>query len=497
MTDRKQFQEYCLQEDIRFSEDHDPHYKSDASFLTLGAPFAIVFPKNESEVSKVVAYASRHKRPIALRAMGSSTAGAALADENAILMVVDRLGVCDEWGVRQRKPPIRFVDRDLKPANIADGDDRELYAIVGAGLSTDELDRHLKRSNYHTAVVPSSGWSSIAANFATNAGGNGTPKYGTFRDIVGYLKMVVASDGDVTTVEIWDKQEIEKMGGFQGTLGVIVEIGVLIVPILEPSETDSVIVSYEADDIAKIGEKMGTLIEETQQKCSFLNAEFLFIDPLLFGDDDPLWQNDELADSLKVGESRKKMLLLYQGEKGGMQNLAEIVGGYEGVEFKRISIENMKLMLAVRKAATGRSTARVALPGFEDIYVTKPSKLGIVLEKIFELCEGKLPGRPIGHQYIDGIVIHYRPQALVNKQEYLEAWQLTQELTDAIINDEKYATIKRMEHGLGLELGKLTDPQRREELDALKAKYDPQNIFSPHLLSSDPKIRFIGEELRI
>jgi len=26
---------------------------------------------------------------------------------------------------------------------------------------------------------------------------------------------------------------------------------------------------------------MGTLIEDTQKNCSFLNAEFLFIDPLL------------------------------------------------------------------------------------------------------------------------------------------------------------------------------------------------------------------------
>jgi FAD/FMN-containing dehydrogenase len=139
----------------------------------------------------------------------------------------------------------------------------------------------------------------------------------------------------------------------------------------------------------------------------------------------------------------------------------------------------------------------VALPGFEDIYVTKPSKLGIVLQKIFELCEGKLPGRPIGHQYIDGIVIHYRPQALVVKEEYLKAWQLVQDLNDKIVNDEKYFTIKRKEHGLGLELYKLSDPQRRKELSHLKKKYDPQNIFGPHLFSSDPKIKFIGEELKI
>jgi len=38
---------------------------------------------------------------------------------------------------------------------------------------------------------------------------------------------------------------------------VIVAVGVLIVPILKPSETESVVLSYESDDIAEIGEKWG------------------------------------------------------------------------------------------------------------------------------------------------------------------------------------------------------------------------------------------------
>ncbi|MEE8400264.1 MAG: FAD-binding oxidoreductase [Desulfobacterales bacterium] len=496
MTDKEKFHQYCREENIVSREDLGSQYQSDASFLTLGLPFAVVFPKNESEVKKIVTYASGQQLSITPRAMGSSTAGAALAGENGILMVVDRLGVCDQWGMRQRKPEIRIVDRELQPTQIGDEDDRELYAIVGGGLSTDELDRHLKKMNYHTAVVPSSGWSSIAGNFATNAGGNGTPRYGTFKDIVGYLKLVV-DDGEVKTIEIRDKKEIEAMGGCQGTLGVILEIGVLIVPILKPSETDSVVLSYQSDDISEIGEVMGTLIEDTQKNCTFLNAEFLFIDALLLAADDPLWKNEALADFLRVDERNRKMLILYQGERKGMADLESIVGEYAGVDYKRISIENMNIMLGVRKAATGKSTGRVALPGFEDIYVTRPSKLGIVLEKIFEICEGKLPGRPIGHQYIDGIVIHYRPQALVNKTEYLKAWELTRELNDAVINDEKYYTIKRKEHGLGLELFKLSDPERKEELGRLKAKYDPENIFNPHLFSDDPTIRFIGEELKI
>ena len=497
MIEKNELFDYLTEEKIKYHKKRDAHFSSDASFLTLGNPFAIVFPKNEEEIIKLVNFAAKHQIPITPRAMGSSTAGAALATEETILMIVDRIGVCDKWGMRKRKPEIKFIDRDLNPTELKDNDDRELYAVVGAGLSTDELDKFLKMKNYHTAVVPSSGWSSISGNFATNAGGNGTPKYGTFKDVVGYLKMIVADENGARIIEIKDKNKIEKMGGFQGTLGVIIELGVLIVPILKEEDTANVVLSYESQDIVTLGEVMGTLIEDTQKNCSFLNAEFLFIDPLLLTDDDPLWQDEELSEFFQMDKRNKKMLLLYQGEKSGMSNLEELVKKYENVYYKSISVPGMNTMLKVRKAATGKSTARVALTGFEDIYVTKPSKLGIVLEKIFEMCEGKLPGRPIGHQYVDGIVIHYRPQARVTKDEYLAAWQLTQELNDEIINNKKYHTNKRMEHGLGLELYKLSDDQRRQELAELKNEFDPNNIFNPHLLLENPKIEFVGNHLYI
>ncbi len=497
MTDKQKLHDYLRKENIVFRQDRDSHYKSDASFLTLGNPFAVVFPKTPDEITKVVSFAVDNKLSITLRAMGSSTAGASLAGDRAILMIVDRLGVCDKWGVRKRKPDIRFVDRDLKPTKLRENDTRELYAVVGAGLSTDELDKQLKKNNYQTAVVPSSGWSSIAGNFATNAGGNGTPMYGTFKDIVGYLKMVVANDKGIETIEIMDKREIEKIGGFQGTLGVVVELGVLVVPVLKTVDTGSVVLACESSDIVELGETMGTLIEATQKNCSFLNAEFLFVDPLLLAKDDPLWENSELADFFMVNDENKKMLLLYQGQKTGMANLERIVEKFNTVEYREISVEGMNKMLQVRKAATGKSTGRVAISGFEDIYVTKPPQLGIVLQKIFEICEGKLPGRPIGHQYVDGIVIHYRPQARVSREEFQKAWQLTRELTEEIIGNKKYFTIKRKEHGLGLELFKFSDKQRKQELRELKNRLDPQNIFNPHLFSDKPEINFIGESLNI
>ncbi|MBL6990190.1 MAG: FAD-binding oxidoreductase [Bacteriovoracaceae bacterium] len=499
MITRADIFEFLSEKEVKFSKDDYSQYNSDASFLTLGAPLAVVFPKNQDEVQIVVDYAMKHNIVITPRAMGSGTAGASIATPESILMVVDRLGTCNKWGVRQKNAQVRFVSKDLSPTNLDKEDDRELYAVVGASMSSDDLDKFLKKDNYHVAVVPSSGWSSIAGNFCTNAGGNGTPKYGTYKDIIGYLKMVVADkeSGASKVIEVTDKNEIEKIGGSQGTLGIITEIGVLVVPILKKEQTSNVVLSYESNDVVTMGEVMGTLIEDTQKNCAFLNAEFLFIDPLLLKSDDPLWQNEELSEFFAVQEGSRKMLILYQGEKSGMSNLEELTKKYKNVKYKSISTAGMVTMLKIRKAATGKSTARVAIPGFEDIYVTKPSKLGIVLEKIFQMCEGKLPGRPIGHQYVDGIVIHYRPQAMVTKDEYLQGWKLTEELTQEIIGNKKYHTIKRKEHGLGLELYKLSDDKRKAELTALKKKFDPLNIFNAHLFSKNPVIKFAGVEFKI
>ncbi len=83
----------------------------------------------------------------------------------------------------------------------------------------------------------------------------------------------------------------------------------------------------------------------------------------------------------------------------------------------------------------------------------------------------------------------------MTRAEYQTAWELPQRLCKEICN-ERYNTVKRREHGLGLELYTLSSPEERARMKALKDTFDPVNIFQPHLMSDSPDIRFVGDHFK-
>src|SRR3989337_3413057 len=70
-------------------------YASDASFLTLGVPSLVVFPKDEAECIALVDVAVKHGIPLVPRGTGSSTAGQAIAPPEAVLVDMERVGASD------------------------------------------------------------------------------------------------------------------------------------------------------------------------------------------------------------------------------------------------------------------------------------------------------------------------------------------------------------------------------------------------------------------
>lgn len=187
---------------------------------------------------------------------------------------------------------------------------------------------------------------------------------------------------------------------------------------------------------------------------------------------------------------------MYQGQRNLMQRLPQIAASYPGIQYREVSASGLKKMLDMRKAAAGKATGRVGIPGFEDIFVRDPRKLGKVLAKIFEISMAEVPGRPYGHQYVGGLVIHYRPLATLDISGFEKAWALTQKLTQEVLGNPEYDTEKRMEHGLGLELFALSPQERIEELVRLKKEFDPASIFSTFLMNPKPKADFIGRQLQ-
>ena len=473
-------------------------YATDASFLTLGKPGLIVFPIDEEQTLEVVRYASEKNIALTPRAKGSGTAGASLAVEGGVIVVTDQLGVVNNFGRRLGFPPLAFYDADgtaVPTDQLEAHREQEMYARVGAALSTEELDRMLAPLGWQCAVVPSSGWSTIAGNFATNAGGNGTPKYGTFQHVIGRLRVVASRPGGAEVVTVTDRDTIRGLGGGQGLYGIITELDVRVVPRLAPEELHSSVCSCLMDDVEALGEVVGAFMVAMEEVTKPIIAEFMMADKGLFKAGDKLLEHPEVGPLFEYPDGSYKFIMMYQGRVDEMSKLASVVERFPEVKYQETSPETMKILLTLRKAATGKSPGRVAVPGFEDIYVNDPRDLGRVLKAIYEITEGSLPGRPIGHQYTGGLVIHYRPQAALTKAEFQIAWDLTQRLTNKVCTDE-FNTVKRREHGLGLEIYKLSPPEERARMKALKDSFDPAGIFQPHLFTETPDIRFVGDHLQ-
>jgi len=466
-------------------------YASDASFLTLGTPSLVAFPKDEAECVRLVEFAVRHRMPIVPRATGSSTAGASVAPPGSILVDMERVGACDARGHRRGLFTPQVVDAkgqavDLSKAGVAD----ELYVRVGAGRTADEMNRALARHKWVVGVVPSSSYSTFGGNFATNARGNGTPAYGAFGDSVNRVRLVTSSKEGARALEVTDREEIRRLGGNHGLCGLVTELDVRIAPILRAEDMLCVILQIESEDPEHLGSVIGGLMKRVAASCRYFAGEFLFIDSGIVRPTDPIRKDAVLGAYFEPPPGKRRMVLLYRGTRDGMAALPGIAGEFPDVAYREITYPQFQAMMKVRTAATGKSLQRVNVPGCEDFIIYDPARFGQVLVRMFAALEGAA-GRPVGHHYPDGIVVHYRPQAPLRRQAIEDAWALNLRLREAVLREE--LTVEdRKEHGLGLALFRDGPKSRHEELRALKKEYDPANVFSPHLLDGRAEGAFIG-----
>lgn len=477
--------QYLQEQGILFETENLAGFSSDASFLTLGTPAMVIYLHDDDQVRNVLEMAHQLRLKLYIRAAGTSTAGAALAPEGGILVVTDRLNQTNRFGHTRTDPQICFVNADGDAVSKDTLDSQHpLFARVPAGLSTTGLDRYLKPLGYQTAVVPSSGWSTIGGNYATNAGGNGTPMYGTFKDIVNRIQVMTIQAEGVRTMEVTDKAELVALGGMQGIFGIVTELDVRIVKIPSPAESLNVVVTCEDDDILALGSTVGAFMVAMEKVCSPYIGEFLFADDGLATSG-----SDPLVAEVTRKNAAYKIVMIYNGLKKELQPVFDVCARFRNFKARELTPEVFQQLLAIRKAATGKSKNRITVPGCEDIYIKNPLRFGEVLQAIFNITAGRLPGRPIGHQYTGGIVVHYRPQALMQSDELQLAVTINQELNAEILKPE-YETIKRYEHGLGLELYALADEALRKKIQRIKATYDPLHLLNPHLLTPEPEINY-------
>ncbi|BCQ08204.1 oxidoreductase [Mycobacterium heckeshornense] len=194
-------------------------YRQDRAFdPSAGKPMAVVRPRRTEEVQTIMRWASRHRVPVVPRGAGTGLSGGATAVDDGIVLSTEKM-------------------RDITVDPVT------RTAVCQPGLLNAEVKKAVAGYGLWYPPDPSSyEICSIGGNIATNAGGLCCIKYGVTTDYVLGVQVVLA---DGTAVRLGGPRLKDVAGlsltklfvGSEGTLGVITEVTLRLVPPQQPSCT--------------------------------------------------------------------------------------------------------------------------------------------------------------------------------------------------------------------------------------------------------------------
>ena len=189
-------------------------YSQDATLYRC-RPDVVIRPSTTQEVSSIIGYANENKIPVTPRGGGTSTSGGPLPVKGGIL-----LDMCSMNKILE-------VDPD------------NLIVVTEPGVVCDRLNEELEKYGFFFPPDPASSPAcTIGGMVAQNAAGNRAIKYGTTRDHVLWLEVVLPTGKTINT----GSKTLKSVSGFdltrlivgsEGSLAVITKVGLKLTPMPE------------------------------------------------------------------------------------------------------------------------------------------------------------------------------------------------------------------------------------------------------------------------
>jgi glycolate oxidase len=435
-------------------------YASDAS-VHHSLPSVIVRPKTIDHVQKIMKYANENIIPVVPRGAGSGTSGHTVPIDGGIIL-------------------------DMKLMNrIIEISPQDMLVRVEPGVVDDDLNRALKPYGLFYPPAPaSSRIATVGGEIAANASGVRSVKYGATRDYVLGMKVVLANGdlvnlGSNTRVHSAGYQLERLIVGSEGTLGVVVEATMGIVPI--PKYRCLGVANFE--NLEEAGDAISEIISSGSQPSMLELMDKVGIIAVNKAMDLNLpevgaivmFEADGNVKSA-VDFEMKKMKEICEKHKG-----SDIEMSYDIAERTRLFSGRKKLFASLSKYKEGIICTDLA----DDMGVPN-SKISQTAQKIHEIAEKNNVIMAVYGHCGSGVIhtkIMLDPK---KKSQWKDAEKVVDELYEYV---HSVGGVTSAEHGIGLSKAPAWKKARADiipMMKSIKKALDPNNILNPHKLMDAP-----------
>ncbi|MBW0158786.1 FAD-binding oxidoreductase [Sedimentimonas flavescens] len=431
----------------RTQAERDLHSRSETYFgPTL--PDAVAWPETTEEISAIVSICATFGVPIVAWGAGTSLEGHALTTHGGICLNMSRMN------------------------RVLEVSPEDMLAVVQPGLTREELNTELRATGLFFSVDPGAN-ASLGGMAGTRASGTTTVRYGSMRDNVAALEVVLADGRIIRTGSRAAKSAAgydltALMLGSEGTLGIITELTLRLHG--QPEAISSAVCAFDTLETAVETVQMTIQMGIPMARIEFVDEEIARVFNKMNGTAMP---------------EKPHLLIEFHGSHDGVaedsKRFGEVVAEMGGADFQwATSTEERNRLWKMRHGAyTACLASRPGCMGLVTDVCVPISRLAEAVAAARADIEAEgLIGPILGHVG-DGNFHAILLLDRENADELARAKRVAQKLAERSL--AMGGTITG-EHGVGLGKRGLMTAEHGEGwqvMGAIKAALDPLNILNP------------------